>query len=130
MNTLRRKDIVYPELSYQILGVLFDVWLRVGSGHKERFYQRATAEGFKISGLNFGEQVPTKIYYHDKVIGIYYFDFLIDEKIILELKVRDYFSKNDISQIYSYLKASNLKLGLLAHFTRNGVRFKRIVNLS
>ena len=61
-------------------------------------------------------------------MGIYYFDFLIDNKIILELKVRNYFSNKDISQLYSYLKAKDIKLGLIAHFTRSGVKFKRVVN--
>ncbi|PIS29970.1 MAG: hypothetical protein COT41_03880 [Candidatus Portnoybacteria bacterium CG08_land_8_20_14_0_20_40_83] len=67
--------------------------------------------------------------YKNKPIGIYYFDFLIDDKIVLEIKVRDYFSKKDITQLYSYLKAKNLKLGIIAHFTKTGVKFKRVANI-
>lgn len=126
---LRRKDIVYPELSYKILGVLFDVWTTVGPGHKESFYQKAVASGLQNAGIKFVQQLPEKVYYQGNRIGIYYFDFLIEDSVVLELKVREYFSKQDIQQVYSYLKAKKLKLGLLAHFTTRGVKFKRVVNL-
>jgi len=129
MKNLKRKDLIYPELCYQIMGVLFEVWSRLGFGYKENFYQKSIGEEFKNIGLKFKEQLPVKISYKDKIIGIYYFDFLIEDRIVVEVKVRNYFSKKDIEQLYSYLKAKNLKLGIIAHFTRNGVKFKRIVNL-
>jgi len=126
---VRRKDLIYPELSYKIMGILFRVWTNVGSNHKENFYQKAVAQDFKEDDLPFEEQLPVKINYKNKPIGIYYFDFLIDDKIVLEIKVRDYFSKKDITQLYSYLKAKNLKLGIIAHFTKTGVKFKRVANI-
>jgi len=63
----------------------------MGYGHKERFYQKAVANGFKNINLIFKEQLPVRIRYKNKLIGIYYFDFLIENKIILEIKVRNYF---------------------------------------
>jgi len=126
---LKRKDLVYPDLCYQIMGVLFDIWLKMGFGHKENFYQKAVAHGLETAKLKFGEQFPAKIYYQNKLIGMYYFDFLVENKIVLEIKVRNYFSTKDIDQLFSYLKAKRLKLGIIAHFTRDGVKFKRIVNL-
>lgn len=128
-DRLRRKDLVYPELSYQMMGILFDVWTEVGFGHKEKFYQNAVSIGLKNSEMIFDEQVPMKVYYKNQKIGMYYFDFLIESKIVLEIKVRNYFSKKDIEQVYSYLKSNDLKLGIIAHFTRTGVKFKRVVNL-
>ncbi len=124
-----RKDLIYADLCYKIVGVLFSVWSDIGIGHKESFYQKATAEGLKEIHLKFKEQLPVKIRYKNKYIGIYYFDFLVGDKIVLEIKVRNYFSKKDIEQLYSYLKAKNLKLGIIAHFTRTGVKFKRVVNI-
>ncbi|KKQ17793.1 MAG: hypothetical protein US30_C0001G0127, partial [Candidatus Moranbacteria bacterium GW2011_GWF2_36_839] len=64
-----------------------------------------------------------------KEIGYYIFDFLVFDKIVIELKSKNYFSKRDIDQLYSYLKAMNLKLGILVYFTKECVRYKRIVNL-
>jgi GxxExxY protein len=123
------KELVYSDLSYKILGVLFSSWNDLGFGHKEHFYQKVVAANLQNIGLKFQEQLPVKIRYKNAYIGIYYFDFLIEDKIVLEIKVRNYFSKKDIDQLYSYLKAKNLKLGIIAHFTRNGVKFKRVVNL-
>lgn len=65
----------------------------------------------------------------DKDLGIYVFDFIYEEKIVVELKQGENFSKQNINQVYAYLKATNLKLGLLINFTRKGVKFKRIVNI-
>jgi len=63
-------------------------------------------------------------------IGKYFLDFLVDDKIVLEIKKGDRFSRRDIEQIYGYLKATNLKLGIIANFTNNGIKFKRIINLA
>ena len=129
VRKLRRPDLVYPELSYQIIGALFEVATDLGSGHKERFYQRAVGNALRKIGLKVIEQAPVRILHGGKFVGIYYFDFLVEDKIVLEIKVRDFFSKKDIEQLYAYLKAKKLKLGIIAHFTKSGVKFKRVVNI-
>jgi len=48
MPQLRKKDLIYPDLCYQIMGVLFDIWLEMGPGHKENFYQKARLEDWKL----------------------------------------------------------------------------------
>jgi GxxExxY protein len=127
--TLQRKDLVYPELSYRVTGILFEVWNSIGFGHKEKFYQKAVGQCLEESGLNCEEQLPARINFKGKFIGLYYFDFLIENKLVLEIKVRNYFSKKDIDQLYSYSKAKNLKLGIIAHFTKTGAKCKRVVNI-
>ncbi len=62
-------------------------------------------------------------------IGLYVFDFTYEDKIVIELKKGDVFAKQNIQQIYAYLKATGFKLGLLVNFTSKRVKFKRIVNL-
>ena len=126
---VKRKDLIYPELCYQVIGILFEVWTEMGFGYKEKVYQNAVAQALEESNVNFKKELPAKIQFRGKPIGIYYFDFLIDNKIILEMKVRNFFSNKDIMQLYSYLKVQQLKLGIIAHFTRSGVKFKRVVNL-
>ncbi|MBU4142369.1 GxxExxY protein, partial [Patescibacteria group bacterium] len=74
---IRRKDLIYPELCYQIMGILFDVWKGVGAGHKEIFYQKAIADDLNCANLSFEEQLSAKVNYKGKFSGIYYFDFLI-----------------------------------------------------
>ncbi|MBI3589197.1 MAG: GxxExxY protein [Candidatus Liptonbacteria bacterium] len=129
LGELKRNDLIYPNLSYRVIGILFEVWTDLGWGHKESFYEKAIAQEFDLSKTVFVEQLPAKINYKGKSLGVYYFDFLLENKIILEVKVRNYFSNKDIFQLYSYLRAKGLKLGIIAHFTRSGVKFKRVVNL-
>ena len=129
MGELIRKDLIYPDLSYQVIGSLFSVHTGLGSGHRESFYQKAIAKEFESRGIEYKKELPAKISYKKEIVGMYYFDFLVENKIVLETKVRDYFSKKDIDQLYSYLKAKNYKLGIIAHFTKSGVKCKRVVNL-
>lgn len=67
--------------------------------------------------------------YKEENIGKYYLDFLIENKIVIELKKGDYYSRKNISQIYNYLVATDIKLGLLVNFTQSGIKFKRILNI-
>lgn len=108
---------------------MFEVFNSVGFGHKEKFYQKSIANTFSENNIDFKEQLKAVVKYKGKEVGYYYFDFLVFNRIVIELKQKNYFSKKDIDQLYSYLKAMNLKLGLLVYFTKNGIRYKRIVNL-
>jgi len=128
-NKLKREDLIYPELSYKIVGILFNTGKEVSFGHKENFYQNAIANTFVENKIPFKQQLKARVKYKEKEIGYYFFDFLVFDKIVVELKQKNYFSKKDIDQTYSYLKAANLKLGILIYFTKNGIRYKRIVNL-
>ncbi len=131
MNTLvKRKDLVYPELSYKIVGGLIDVYKQLGGVLQEKHYQRAVAAELKKLGLRFQEQAKLPLKYKNELIGNFFADFLIDNKIILEIKKDSMYGKRNFDQVNAYLKASNLKLAILANFTKAGLRFKRVVNLS
>lgn len=121
--------MVYPELSYKIMGAVFEVFNNLGYGYQEKYYQKAIAKIFKILKIQFKEQMPFNIRFKGEIIGRYFLDFLIENKIILELKKETNFRKHHIEQLYGYLKASNLKLGIIVNFTKDGVKFKRILNL-
>jgi len=125
---LRRKDIFYPELSYKIVGCAFDVYNTLGSGHQEKFYQKALAEALSQKCLRFQEQVSFPLNYNGKVIGRGFLDFIVENKIVVEIKKGSKFSKTNIDQVIEYLKLANLKLAILINFGNGGVTFKRIVN--
>lgn len=125
---LKRKDLLYPELSYKIVGVLFDVFNSLGYHYQEKYYQRAISQVFNDLGVIYREQVYTPIEFRGRNIGNYLFDFLIDNKIILEIKRGDKFSRNDIIQTLAYLKRSGLSLAILARFSSRGIQYKRILN--
>ncbi|MFA6551824.1 MAG: GxxExxY protein [Patescibacteria group bacterium] len=125
---LRRKDLIYPELSYRINGILFEVFRQLGGGHREKYYQQATKLALENVGLEFKEQVYVPLKFNDKIVGKYYLDFLIDGKIVLELKRGKIIAVNNIDQVKQYLSALNLKLAIIASFTYNGVKVNRILN--
>lgn len=86
--------------------------------------------GLKQRNLSFKEQVFTPLKFGGEIIGRQYLDFLIEDKIILEIKKGDRFSKRNIDQILNHLESSNLKLGIIANFGQRELKFKRIVNLN
>jgi|SRR3989344_4644328 len=123
-----KQDLIYPDLSYEISGVLFDVFKEIGSGHQEKHYQRAIAIALKNKGIKFQEQVPADLLYNNEKIGKYFLDFVIDDKIVLEIKKGVYFRKTNLGQVIGYLKVKNYKLGLIANFTDKGVKIYRVLN--
>jgi len=125
----RKSKIVYPELSYKIVGILFEVYNQLGSGHQEKYYQRAIEVAFKENNFVFKRQLPLDINFKNNKIGKYFLDFLIENKIVLEIKRGNYFPKKNIEQVYAYLKITGLKLAILANFTSTGIKFHRILNL-
>lgn len=124
-----REDLIYKDECYKIIGLIFEIFNGVGYGFKEKFYQNAVANAFVENKIPFKKELKARVNYKGKEIGYYYFDFLVFDKIVIELKQKNYFSKKDIDQLYSYLKAMNLKLGVLIYFTKSGIRYKRIINL-
>ncbi|SRR3989339_800675 len=126
---LIRKDILYPELSYQIIGALFEVYNKLGYGLQEKYYQKEIAAVLKNLRVIFKEQVAYKIVLADGSAIRCILDFVIDNKVALEIKKGDKFFKSNIDQLYSYLRFSRLELGILANFTSRGLQYKRIINL-
>lgn len=119
--------IIYPELSYEIMGVVFEAYNKLGNNLREKSYQKAIAAGLAEKGKKFVEQLKVNFKYKGAIIRRLYLDFLIEDKIVLEIKVGEHFDKENIAQVYEYLKFKKLKLAIIANFTKRGVRYKRIV---
>lgn len=123
-----KRQLIYPELSYKIVGTLFAVYNELKYGHREKIYQKALAEQFKVKGIKFQKEQYYPVKFNDKIVSRYYVDFVIDGKIVLELKVAQDFYQKDINQLLSYLKFRQLELGMLAIFSKEGIKYKRILN--
>jgi len=120
-------NLVEKELSYKIIGALFDVYNNLGGGYQEKYYQKAIAKELKTRGFKFQEQVSMPLFYKGDSIGRYFLDFLVEDKVILEVKVSNKFYTRDIKQVLAYLKVGNVSLGILVNFNRNNLQFKRIL---
>lgn len=122
-------DLLYEELSYQIRGAAIEVRKNYGSGHKEILYQRAFAEELSLRKIKYEREKPIKVHSPKirKVIGSYQPDFIIEDKIIVELKALERLPQNMIDQLYSYLRNSRYELGFLVNFGSDGVDIKRVI---
>lgn len=120
--------IIYQELSYRVMGAVFEVHNTLGPGFLESLYEEALAYEFELRGIPFEKQKEIAVRYKGREVGKHRLDFVIDGKIILELKavsdLTDVFRK----QTTSYLKATGLKLGILINFSTPSVDYERIVN--
>ena len=75
--------MVYPDLSYKVVGILFDVYNELGFGFSESHYQKAISLALIEKNIKFKEQVYNPVYFKEQIVGKYFLDFLIEDKIIL-----------------------------------------------
>lgn len=112
-----------------VRGVFFDIRNNYGPGHKENVYANLICEALKEKGLNFEKEKRIKIYSDKsgKPVGTYVPDYVIDDKIIVEVKASKLTTKQDEIQIYHYLRNSKYEIGLLVNFGTPELYIKRIV---
>ena len=121
------KDIVYKDLSYKIIDLAFEVHNELGCGFLEKVYENALMILLEREGIPAKQQAPADVYFQDKVVGQYFADILVDDKLILELKTVDAIGNVHKAQILNYLRATGLKLGLILNFAKPRFEYKRLV---
>jgi len=115
----------YEDLTYKIRGAIFEVYNVLGPGFKENVYHNSLREEFDKIKLKYTEKKRIKIIYKDKDVGIYEPDFIIDNKIIIEIKAVDIMPKVFEKQLYGYLKATKYKIGILVNFGADSLDIRR-----
>ena len=129
MNTdeTQMKVLVHEEVTRAIIGAAFEVHQTLGYGFLERVYQKALQTELISHGLKVKIEHPIKVVYKGVVIGDYFADLLIEEVVIVELKIAQNYNQQDEPQLLNELKATGIKVGLLINFGRTKVEFKRLV---
>lgn len=122
-------SFLYKEESFILRGAIFDVYNHVGCGFLEGVYQECLSKEFKLRGIPFIAQAELQIVYKGEVLEqTYRPDFICYGKIIVELKALQELGNEHRAQLLNYLRASNLRLGLLVNFgTTSRVTIERIV---
>jgi GxxExxY protein len=106
----------HSELSKQIIAAAYSVHKELGYGFLEKVYKNALAIELADSGIKCNMEVPLKVLYHNKTVGDYYADMIVDNKIIVEVKaVSDLVVTHEV-QLVNYLKATGIQIGLLINF--------------
>jgi len=122
-------DLLYKDLSYRIRGAAIEVRKNYGTGHKEILYQRAFAEELGLRKIKYEREKPIKICSPKtgKVMGSYQPDFIVENKIIIELKALEKIPHKMTDQLYGYLRNSVYELGFFINFRSSGVSIKRVI---
>jgi GxxExxY protein len=113
---IKKRGLLYPELNYQVVGAIYEVWKGLGPAFKESIYQKALIEKLKNRDISFTAQKQIPIFYKGKKIGVYAPDFIIEDKILLEIKHVPKITFRKKKQAWHYLRGSNYKLLLLVNF--------------
>lgn len=120
--------IIQKELSYKIVGILFEVHTELGNRYQEKYYQRAIAKALTNAKIKFAKELPVNLTFKGENIGKYFMDFLIENTVILEIKTVPVLLPKDFKQILAYLRANKLELGIIANFRPSSLVYKRILN--
>ncbi len=125
--TANGANIVYPDLSYKIMGAIFEVHKQLGPGFLEAIYEKALVEELASRDLHVGTQKMIDLAYKGKKIGVHRLDLVVEDKVVIELKAIERFSPYHKAQLTSYLKASGYKLGILVNFSREKIEYRRVL---
>jgi GxxExxY protein len=121
-------EYLFKEECYKIIGCSMEVHKTLGNGFLEAVYQEALALEFADQKIPFQREKEIEIQYKNKVLSKKYCaDFLCFDQIIVELKAISELTENNYKQLFNYLKATNLKLGLIINFGNESLEYKRII---
>ncbi len=127
MTTNKVTDFLYEQESYKIRGACFEVYKAFGGVFKETVVDRALTEALTKQELSVENQKRIDIYFENKKVGTYVPDKIINDAILLEIKVKPFLTKQDKEQFWKYLKGSEYKLGFLINFSPTKLEIKRVV---
>jgi GxxExxY protein len=122
------KDVIFPEESYKIVGICMEVHRELGMGFKEAIYKDILELEFIKNQFPYEKEKLYDILYKGiKLKRRFPADFVVFDKIILEIKASTSIVDAHVAQTINYLKASGLKLGIIANFGQRSFEFKRVV---
>lgn len=125
---MSKKEYKFSDITHKIIGCAMKVHSKLGNGFQELIYQRALAIEFFKSDLAFEREHEMGIIYRGEQIGTRRADFLVEDKIMIELKAINKLEDVHIAQTLNYLEAYDLEIGLLINFGAKSLQFKRMIN--
>jgi len=121
------EEFLYKELTHQIIGAAMEVHRILGHGFLESVYEEALTHEFTVRKIPFEPQVKLTVRYKDVVVGDFRADFVVDAKVVVELKATKAITDIDQAQLFNYLKVSGYRVGLLLNFGTSSLEYKRRV---
>lgn len=119
------EQLLYEEITGAIIGCAFEVVNELGAGFLESVYEKALLVALRQKGLSATAQYPIKVMFRGQVVGDFYADILVENRIIVELKAVKAIAPEHQAQVINYLKATNIEVGLLINFGNPRLEYKR-----
>lgn len=122
-------ELKFKDITEKIIGAAFDVHGFLGNGFQEVIYQRALAWEMSHRGLEYAREIEQEIFYKNlpEPIGTRRADFVVESKVLVELKAIKSLEDVHLAQALNYLKAYKLEVGLLINFGSKSLTFKRLI---
>ncbi len=120
--------MILEDVTYKIIGCAMNVHNTLGNGFQEVIYQRCLAIEMERAGLNFGREIEQAIYYDGIEVGTRRADFVVDGKVIVELKALINLEDVHLAQAKNYVVAYNFPVGLLINFGSASLQYKKVFN--
>lgn len=117
----------HEEITKDIIGCAMRVHSEIGNGFQEVIYQRCLAIEFTDGGLEFLREKEMPLFYKNHEVGSRRVDFLVERKVLVEIKAVTELNDIHLAQVLNYLKAYNLEVALLINFGTPSLQFKRLV---
>lgn len=118
--------IPHEKLTYQIIGAAMRVYNKLGSGFNEELYDRAMRVALEMRGLGFESQKVVEIFFEGAAVGLYYLDFLVEGKVVVELKALPELNSSHLAQTITYLTGTGCRIGLLINFGTSELKWRRV----
>jgi len=124
---MNEKEYKYSDTTRKIIGAAMKVHSTLGNGFQEVIYQRALVIEMTKQGLSFQRELEMQIYYDEKEIGTRRVDFLVEEKVMVEIKAVTALEDVHLAQAINYLEAYKMEIGLLLNFGAKSLEFRRLI---
>ncbi len=118
-------ELKYGNITEAIIGCAFEVINELGAGFLESVYERAMAIALQQKGFKVQCHHPIQVFFRNKIVGEFYADLFVDEKVIVELKAVKAIAPEHQAQTINYLKATGIEVGLLINFGSSKLEYKR-----
>ena len=121
------QEHLYSDLTYKIIGAAMNVHSTLGPGHPEEVYQKALEYEFQAQKIPFESQKAVSILYKGTQVGLRYLDFLVEDKVIMEIKSVSQIDLLHEWQVLSYFAATPYEVALLINFGKLKLEYKRML---
>jgi GxxExxY protein len=126
IDRIKTDSLLHKELTDKVLGACFEVVHELGAGFLESVYEKALIVALIQKGLHVEAQVPLKVKFRGVIVGDFFVNILVENKVIIELKSVSAIRPEHQAQVINYLKATGIDVGLLVNFGNSKLEYRRL----